>query len=79
MEDGEKPTLIVFRRALTDSKAVLAVVMAEASFEWFRSSMVAFKVERRPSCPSGSWELVAIVEIQGSREKVVWNKGYETG
>ena len=65
----KEPTLIVFRRTLVESKAALAGAMLETFFARLRASMAAFSEKRAPS--SDRWDLVAIVETQGSREETV--------
>ena len=54
--------MIVFKRPLTEPKAVLAGVMLEVSFAEFSASMPVSSVEWAPSRPSDSWEFVAIVK-----------------
>ena len=65
------------RRMLTEPKTALAGVKLEASFATFRVSMSTFSAERTRSRAFGRWELVAMIETQGSREKAVWRAGCE--
>ena len=37
-----------------------------------RASIATFSEERAPSCPFGRWDVVAMVETQGSHEEAVW-------
>ena len=39
--------------------------------------MAAFSEERAPSCPFGRWDLVVMVEMQGSYEETMQGAGRE--
>lgn len=58
-----KRTSTVVSKAPTESKAALAGVIVETFFARVRVSMAASN--------AGRWELVAIVEVCGDRERVV--------
>jgi hypothetical protein len=73
--EERKHTLIMVRRALTVPKAALAGVMLEIFSARFMASMAAFNEETAFSRPFGRWDLVAMVEIQGSHEKAVRGAG----
>jgi len=62
---------------LTVPKTALAGVMLETSFARFRASIAMFSEERAPSRPFGCWDLVAIIDVQGSWETVARREGCE--
>lgn len=55
--------------------AALAGVMPVASFARFKSRITVFSDERTSLSPFGRCDLVAMVEMQGIYERVVWRKG----
>ena len=66
-----KRTLIMVRRTPTVAKAALAGVMLEIFSARFIASMAAFNKETVFFRPFGRWELVAMVETQGSCEETM--------
>ena len=68
-------TRIMVRRTLTEAKAAWAGVTLDSSFARSRPLMATSSKERIPSRPFGSWDLPAIVEMQGDCEKAVWREG----
>jgi hypothetical protein len=68
---------MIVRRVVTKAKTVLAGVMLEIFSASFEDWMAAFNAEVSPSRPLGRWNLVSMVETQGSRERIVRLEGCE--
>ena len=73
--EEEKSTLIIARRTLTVAKTALAGVMLEIFSARSMASMAAFNKETVFSRSFGRWDLVVMVETQGSHEKAVRGAG----
>ena len=72
-----KPTLIVARRTPEEASATSAGVVLVTPFAPFKELMAMFSEERAPSHPLGRWDLVVMVETQGSRERAVLHASCE--
>ena len=60
-----------------EQNAAFAGMTLEVSFTRLSVSMAAFSEERVPSCLSGRWDLVAMVETKGGCGEVVRGAGHE--
>ena len=65
------------RSVATEPKTGFAGVELAASFAMFRTAMAVFKVGITLPLPFRCWEMPAMVETQGSREKAVRREGRE--
>ena len=81
MEENEKYTLIVARKALKVPKTALADGMVEDFSARSRAAMAAFKAEIVLCRSLGHWlwDSACMVENRDSCERAAWREGCEEG